>query len=70
MPIGNVALATVASNAMTPTADATAVKPQQHGWVARTAALAAEDIAQLFGGVFKTAAPAQPNPDELRASQQ
>jgi len=66
MPIANVGVATVASNATTPTA----VQPQQHGWVARTAALAAEDIAQLFGGVFKTAAPAQTDPDELRASQQ
>ena len=70
MPIANVGVATVASNATTPTADATAVQPQQHGWVARTAALAAEDIAQLFGGVFKTAAPAQTSPDDLRASQQ
>ena len=47
-----------------------AVQPQQHGWVARTAALAAEDIAQLFGGVFKSSAPAETNPDDLRASQQ
>jgi uncharacterized protein YcbK (DUF882 family) len=70
MPIAHVGVATVASNATTPTADASAVQPQQHGWVARTAALAAEDIAQLFGGVFKTAAPAQTDPDELRASQQ
>jgi hypothetical protein len=70
MPIANVGVATVASNATTPTADASAVQPQQHGWVARTAALAAEDIAQLFGGVFKTAAPAQTDPDELRAPQQ
>jgi hypothetical protein len=66
MPIANLA----ASNATMASADSTAVKPQQHGWVARTAALAAEDIAQLFGGVFKTAAPAQPDPDDLRASQQ
>jgi len=70
MPIANVGVATVASNATTPTADTTAVQPQQHGWVARTAALAAEDVAQLFGGVFKTAAPAETSPDELRASQQ
>jgi uncharacterized protein YcbK (DUF882 family) len=70
MPIANVGVATVASNAATPTADTTAVQPQQHGWVARTAALAAEDIAQLFGGVFKTTAPAETNPDDLRASQQ
>jgi uncharacterized protein YcbK (DUF882 family) len=66
MPIANLA----ASNATMASADSTAVKPQQHGWVARTAALAAEDIAQLFGGAFKTSAPAQTDPDELRASQQ
>jgi uncharacterized protein YcbK (DUF882 family) len=70
MPIANVGVVTVASNATTPTAGAPAVQPQQHGWVARTAALAAEDMAQLFGGVFKTAAPAQTSPDDLRASQQ
>ena len=66
MPIANVGLATVASNATT----ASSAQPQQHGWVVRTAALAAEDIAQLFGGVFKTPAPAQPDSDDLRASQQ
>ena len=70
MPIANVGVVTVASNATTASADSTAVQPQQHGWVARTAAVAAEDIAQLFGGVFKTAAPAHANPDDLRASQQ
>jgi uncharacterized protein YcbK (DUF882 family) len=70
MPIANVGVATVASNATTPTAGAPAVQPQQHGWVARTAALAAEDMAQLFGGVFKTAAPTETSPDDLRASQQ
>jgi hypothetical protein len=69
MPIANVGMATVASNATAPTADATAVEPQQHGWVARTAALAAEDIAQLFGGVFRTSSPAHASPDDLRASQ-
>jgi uncharacterized protein YcbK (DUF882 family) len=67
MPIANVGMGTTASAA---TLDTSAVRPQQHGWVARTAALAAEDIAQLFGGVFKTAPPAQPDPDDLRASQQ
>jgi uncharacterized protein YcbK (DUF882 family) len=70
MPIANVGVATVASNATTPTAGAPAVQPPQHGWVARTAALAAEDMAQLFGGVFKTAAPTETSPDDLRASQQ
>ncbi len=43
-------------------ADASAVEPQQHGWVARAAASAAEDIAQLFGGVFRTSTPAQAEP--------
>jgi hypothetical protein len=63
--------AAMASDATLGTTTATAGgQPQQHGWVARTAALAAEDIAQLFGGVFKTAAPAQPDPDDLSASQQ
>jgi hypothetical protein len=70
MPIANVGLATVASNATTATADSSAGgQPQQHGWVARTAAVAAEDIAQLFGGVFRTSPPAHAGPDELRASQ-
>jgi hypothetical protein len=32
--------------------------------------VAAEDIAQVFGGVFKRSASAQTSPDELRASQQ
>jgi uncharacterized protein YcbK (DUF882 family) len=37
----------------------------QHGWVARTAALAADDFARLFSGVFRGRAPA----DTLRGSQ-
>jgi hypothetical protein len=66
MPIA----AAVASGAKSDkTMAATGGQPQQHGWVVRTAALAAEDIAELFG-VFKPAAPAQPDPDDLRASQQ
>ncbi len=52
----------------------TAAAPQTHGWVVRTVALAAEDLAQLFGRLpfapFKTAAPAHPSPGELGASQQ
>ncbi len=52
------------------TADASAVQPEQHGWVSRTAASAAEDIAELFGGVFGTSAPAHASPDDLRAWQQ
>jgi uncharacterized protein YcbK (DUF882 family) len=46
-----------------------AVKPaaaaQAHGWFVRTAAVAAEDVAQLFAlpfGGFKSAAPAAPSP--------
>ena len=58
MPIANLA----ASNATMASADSTAVKPQQHGWVARTAALAAEDIAQLFGGAFKTSSAGSDRP--------
>ncbi len=65
MPIANVAAATVALHATT----APAVEPQQQGWVAQTAASAAEDVAQLFG-VFRTSTPAHASPDELRASQQ
>jgi uncharacterized protein YcbK (DUF882 family) len=44
--------------------------PAEHGWVARTAALAAEDLSQMLGGVFKRTAPAQPSSNDLRASQQ
>ena len=39
-----------------------AAAPQTHGWFVRTAALAAEDLAQLFGGVFRSGAPAASNP--------
>ena len=60
--------------AATATAPDKAAAPQAHGWVVRTAALAAEDLAQLFGrlpfGVFKTAAPADPSPGELGGAQQ
>jgi hypothetical protein len=56
MPIANVAVTAAAP-------DETAAAPQAHGWVVRTAALAADDLAQLFGrlpfGGSKTAAPAQ-----------
>jgi uncharacterized protein YcbK (DUF882 family) len=69
LPIANV-VATVASNAATPAADTTTAPAQQQGWVSRTAAVAAEDFAQLFGGVFRTSTPAHASPDELRASQQ
>jgi uncharacterized protein YcbK (DUF882 family) len=56
MPIASVA-ATVAAP------DETAAAPQAHGWVVRTAALAADDLAQLFGrlpfGASKAPPPAQ-----------
>jgi hypothetical protein len=69
MPIPDAALANAAAPA--PTVVAAATPPQaQHGWVARTAAAAAEDLAQLFGGVFKSSAPAAQGADDLRASQQ
>ena len=68
MPIPGAA---VAAAGPSPTLVAAASPPQaEHGWVARTAAVAAEDIAQVFGGVFKRSASAQTSSDELRASQQ
>jgi uncharacterized protein YcbK (DUF882 family) len=69
MPIANVAAA-VAPNPTAATADASAIQPEQHGWVSRTAAVAAEDFAQLFSG-FRTSSPTHASPnDDLRASQQ
>jgi uncharacterized protein YcbK (DUF882 family) len=67
MPIPGAAVAAAA-----PDLTLAAAEPPkaEHGWVARTAAVAAEDLAQVFGGVFKRSAPAQPSPDDLRASQQ
>ena len=60
MPIANVG-APAAAPDQTATLDQTAAPPA-HGWVVRTAALAAEDLAQLFErlpfGGSKTAAPA------------
>gem|GEM_PF-2505040 len=44
--------------------------PVAHGWVVRTAALAAQDIGQWFGGVFGSASSTQQAPDDLRPSQQ
>jgi hypothetical protein len=72
MPIANLGAAVTApEKSATPD---TAAAPQAHGWVVRTAALAAEDLAQLFGRLpfvgSKTAAPAHPSPGELGASQQ
>jgi hypothetical protein len=73
MPIANVETAASPSaqalEKTMATADASAVEPRQQGWVARTAATAAEDVAQLFG-VFRTSAPAHASPEGLRASQQ
>ena len=67
MPIPDIALA----NPAAPTAVAAETPAQaEHGWVARTAVAAAEDLAQLFGGVFKRSAPVETGPGELRASQQ
>ena len=70
MPIPEIATASPAAPA--PTAVAAASPRQaERGWVARTAAAAAEDLAQLCGGVFKRSAAAQTSPgDDLRASQQ
>jgi uncharacterized protein YcbK (DUF882 family) len=72
MPIANFG-APAAPTTQTATLDQTAA-PQAHGWVVRTAALAAEDLAQLFGrlpfGGSKTATPAQPSPGELGGAQQ
>jgi uncharacterized protein YcbK (DUF882 family) len=68
MPIPGAVVAAAA--APDPIVVATAAPPQEHGWVARTAAEAAEDLAQLFGGVFKSSAPAAQAADGLRASQQ
>jgi uncharacterized protein YcbK (DUF882 family) len=59
MPIPGATLA--AASALDPMVVAAAIPPQaqEQGWVAHTAAVAAEDLAQLFGGVFKSAAPAE-----------
>ncbi|MGC2782251.1 MAG: hypothetical protein WA397_00115, partial [Roseiarcus sp.] len=66
MPIPDIAIAAPAPTGVA----AASPPPAEHGWVARTAAAAAEDLAQLFGGVLKRAAPDQTSPGELRASQQ
>jgi uncharacterized protein YcbK (DUF882 family) len=49
MPIANVAVTAAAPDKVAAAADDTAAAPQAHGWVIRTAALAADDLAQLFG---------------------
>ena len=73
MPIANVGAAAAAPD-KTAVAPDQAAAPQAHGWVVRTAALAAEDLSQLFGrlpfAVFKTATPAHPSPGELGDAQQ
>ena len=72
MPIAN-ALVTAAAPANAAKPDKAAA-PQEHGWVVRTAALAADDLGQLFQrlpfGVFKAAAPAHASPAEPGGSQQ
>ena len=60
--------AAIAAPALTPVAASTPA-PAEEGWVARTAVAAAEDLAQLFDGVFGTSAPAAAKPAEVRASQ-
>jgi uncharacterized protein YcbK (DUF882 family) len=70
-PMPPMPIPTLAAAAPAPTLVAAASPPaEEHGWVARTAAAAAEDLAQVFGGVFKRSASAKTSPDELRASQQ
>ncbi len=71
MAIPEIGAAAAAPDKTAATVDKTAAAPQapaEHGWVVRTAALAAEDLAQLFGrlpfGGSKTAAPTAPNPGE------
>jgi uncharacterized protein YcbK (DUF882 family) len=73
MAIANVGTAVTAPDKIAAAPDQAAA-PQAHGWVVRTAALAAEDLAQLFGrlpfGGSKTTAPAHPSPGELGGPQQ
>ena len=74
MPIANLRATAAALDKSAATPDEAAA-PSAHGWVVRTAALAVEDLAQLFGrlpfGVFKTAAPAAaPAPGALGGPQQ
>ena len=60
MPIPNVGA--TPDKTAAPAAANLAAAPQTHGWFVRTAALAAEDLAQLFGGVFRSGAPAAAAP--------
>lgn len=76
MPIPNAAAtAAPAPDSVGAIANKTAGAPAQaqHGWVVRTAARAGENLARLLGGlpfgVFKTAAPATPDPGDLRGPQ-
>jgi uncharacterized protein YcbK (DUF882 family) len=71
MPIPNVGSAPTAAapDKVAATPDKTAAAPQAHGWFVQTAALAAEDLAQLFRGVFSKSAPAAPSADDLRQPQ-
>jgi hypothetical protein len=65
MPIPSAAVAAAPDPALV--AAAPAPHAERRGWVARTAAAAAEDLAQLLGGGFKNSAPAA---EDLRPSQQ
>jgi uncharacterized protein YcbK (DUF882 family) len=70
MPIANV-VTTAAPDTKAATPVETASAPPAHGWVVRTAALAAEDLGQLFGRLpfVGSAAPAQARPGETGGSQ-
>ncbi len=69
MPIPNVAAPTAATQIA-----AASSPPHAGGGVAHSAALVAQDIARMFGGLpfgaFKTAAPAAASPGDLRGPQQ
>jgi uncharacterized protein YcbK (DUF882 family) len=68
MPIPNVAPAATTQTAAAPS------QPHAGGGFAHSAALVAQDVARMFGGLpfgaFKTAAPAAANPGDLRGPQQ
>ncbi|HEY1781543.1 MAG TPA: DUF882 domain-containing protein [Roseiarcus sp.] len=50
------------------TSASSAAAPQTHGWFVRTAALAAEDLGQWFGGVFHRDSSPAPAPTAAKAS--
>ena len=73
MPIPNAVAAAAAPDKAAASEKAAAPAPA-HGWVVRTAAAAAEDLAQLFSGlpfgVSRAAPPAAPTASDLRGQQQ